>query len=664
MKDSTAPAPVGCKRLPPWALELAMLDKSIYHASVFELFLLEFHPQAWEPYTSSVTLQTLQKARYTASCRAVLYKLAWSFIAVSCPGNEDGYPRVWLNEAQLLTTYPSLNAADRPYYLWDAEKERTVTVNELPECPQYVCISHTWGRWRVPGSYADINGVPWPVPQNTRFIVQDLPLHFKGLGFPYIWFDLFCIPQLETSKLKDQEIGRQAGIFRRSQRCIAWITDAESWDGVVSSLRWLGLNALKLTSTVVDEQVNEMWPVVSAAARASIELMRETPFHSHAVAAATDDLAGSTASPMFEEPVPWFSSLWTLQECFLCPEIQLYTKQWGRLEDSCGDAITLQALMVFIAENERYYCVEQRIDVPLYDGIAHNEAMWDHAAAASREWSGPRGVNQLLRLCRLTRLDNILTAGMPTALLTNSNLRQCTSSRAPAIMSALGVTDWHKRRVSHWRYRVYEQMVFGMFPLDFVREAAAKLGAIFFESTSVSRQSPRHINGNFWTTFLSNDSLGTMLPFRKKQGWFSDVTGSYNHHFVSREDHPGVSTWVICSNGSVNIPHAGISMASDDSHPYEKVSGLLHCYFFTGQGPWRLSSIIESDDLHVKLKDVAQDDLIVAVALWADYYYQHGMLLQKLPYSSFGRDCYIKVGGYVAKELPMPPSTPVRWKVL
>lgn len=123
-----------------------MLNKSNYHVSAFKLFFLEFHPKAWEPYTTSVTLQISHHVRVTRSRQAVLYNLTWSSIAIRSPASEDGYPRVWLNEAQMLTTDDSFKATDRPYYLWDTEMERTVTVEDLPEYPQYVCISHTWGR--------------------------------------------------------------------------------------------------------------------------------------------------------------------------------------------------------------------------------------------------------------------------------------------------------------------------------------------------------------------------------------------------------------------------------------------------------------------------------------------------------------------------------------
>lgn len=55
----------------------------------------------------------------------------------------------------------------------------------------------------------------------------------------------------------------------------------------------------------------------------------------------TKRLARSSATPGklvgSIEPANWFSSLRTLHECALCPDIELYMSSWERLEDSCGN---------------------------------------------------------------------------------------------------------------------------------------------------------------------------------------------------------------------------------------------------------------------------------------------------------------------------------------
>jgi len=37
-----------------------------------------------------------------------------------------------------------------PFFLWDTEQERAVTIDDMDSKPEYICISHTWGRWLDP----------------------------------------------------------------------------------------------------------------------------------------------------------------------------------------------------------------------------------------------------------------------------------------------------------------------------------------------------------------------------------------------------------------------------------------------------------------------------------------------------------------------------------
>lgn len=40
-----------------------------------------------------------------------------------------------------------------PYYLWDIAGRQTVRTGDLGDFPAYTCISYTWGRWQVKGSF-------------------------------------------------------------------------------------------------------------------------------------------------------------------------------------------------------------------------------------------------------------------------------------------------------------------------------------------------------------------------------------------------------------------------------------------------------------------------------------------------------------------------------
>lgn len=144
---------------------------------------------------------------------------------------------------------PSAKKKGLPYYLWDIESKRTVVVHELNHQPRYAIVSHTWGRWRVAESEIVVPGVPWKVPQNTRFEIKTLPevlLQNRSSFWPnrYIWLDLFCIPQ-DGSPLTSIEIARQAAIFGGATTAIAWLNNIDSWIGIQAGIQWLALAFLR-----------------------------------------------------------------------------------------------------------------------------------------------------------------------------------------------------------------------------------------------------------------------------------------------------------------------------------------------------------------------------------------------------------------------------------
>src|SRR6202011_4505436 len=101
-------------------------------------------------------------------------------------------PCPWLKESREL---------GMPFYLWDVQEKKTKEVNairrELGVFPEYVAVSHTWGRWKMKDEpWISLAGVPWRIPQNQRFKVQDLPEILQGLWCSYVWMDLLTIPQI------------------------------------------------------------------------------------------------------------------------------------------------------------------------------------------------------------------------------------------------------------------------------------------------------------------------------------------------------------------------------------------------------------------------------------------------------------------------------------
>ena len=136
--------------------------------------------------------------------------------------SEVGDTCSWLKDKDVYHVFPR--------FLWNIESRRTVdTQAEQTDFSQieYTCVSHTWGRFRIPGRGVSITGCPWEVPRNTHFCAENLPQMLLSawrsgrLRTEYLWLDLLCIPQsddftrdTEYASLVESEIDRQAGIFR------------------------------------------------------------------------------------------------------------------------------------------------------------------------------------------------------------------------------------------------------------------------------------------------------------------------------------------------------------------------------------------------------------------------------------------------------------------
>lgn len=631
---------------------------SLYHSSCFRLLLVEFHPRAWEPYMSHKTLHQLQTRRFDASVQATVQQAAYGVLHPRPPGPEPShtYPELILNDMLLNN---DLSKAPKPFYLWNTSARHTVVTSSLQIFPSYVCISHTWGRWRRSTS-ANVPGVPWLVPENTLYDVCDLPEQLAQLGFEYIWFDLFCIPQDESERAQ-LEIANQAAIFKSSQRCLAWINDVEAWDVVEYALDWMCLKYLKMTSRLDRAKADGLLQKVADAAHSPISLMRATEMNC-----------------VTGEPSTWFSSLWTLQECVLCPDIELYSKHWRRLNDRRGAALPLRPLMVLIREAGYYLWLNSPISTPLNTPDEYRSAIRRQPAArdglrsyeafladnrfkhppSNTDWFVPLAVYRLFQLCSLTRLDNVLTVGMPTSVLLNANVRQSTDNRAPAIMSALGTTDWYRRGISE--KKKWSRLICGLYPHEFVQEAAEAFGAPFYECSTGDPVI------SFRNVFFRKSSLGTMLPFTNRQGWFSGLVGPPPHPKIDIRDHESVSTWRIAPDGSVLISSAGIAITSGD-RPQQPLDGYLRWTVPTTK-TFRVSTAsggtYNGKDIHAKLAELAGKNTVYAIALYEDCHVQHGILLQKLPYRMLGVQYLVRMGEYFFGYTSLPPSTAVSWRVL
>lgn len=515
---------------------------SFHHAACFRLFCFEFHPVAWEPFESDV-LRELQDARQSAVGHHTCYLFAHALNRN--PEVEIlSYPLPIRNDE---AWYEGVAFERNPYYLWDTIAQQTILVEDLvhqsteqpPRCPDYICISHTWGRWRKPTA-VQVPGVKWPVPENERYDVRDLPamLTQSELGCRYVWFDLFCIPQSGDDERKDIEISNQADIFRKSSRCIAWVNHCDSWGGVDNALRWIGLRYLKATHRSPPSWLDSEIERLQRPAEDGVELMQ-----TH------DGVYGA---------VGWFTSLWTLQEAVLCPDMEIYSRHWERL----AAPATLTTLMCFL-EDAPYLCYhsEPLDDVSFANPLAYEISVTD-SMEEPRTFMGrfPWGSASLVGLAHNSGMARVLESLSPMFVFAELNFREYTDVCAPAIMSAIGVTDWYVAESPSNRANTAQQLVLDAFPLAFLQEAARKIGSPFFESFP----RPDKMSAVPGTSVIGPGGLtgqASLLPINHESMKFTR-TNNFEDFHEERCDHPSVAEWVLNEDGSVYMRTAGIATRS------------------------------------------------------------------------------------------------------
>jgi len=472
-----------------------------------------------------------------------------------------------------------------PYYLWDITKGETLETakifNETQVYPKYVAISHTWGRWVVRDEWATVAGVPWRVPRNTKFEVQGLPdslramqreLYLRKLPVDYVWLDLLTIPQEGSNIIKDKEIGRQANIFQHAHHVIAWLNEIEEWPRLEAAVQWLCFNFVK--GFDLDEEVQASVDIllqdVADRAKSPVELFGE-----HATASVTNSISESpvpyrTRRPYFllkacgqMPPVvefrtgkinPWFTSLWTLQELCLRPDMWLSNANWDLLAVSKFAPIGLQELV----------------------------ALTEGGRRATRE-DYPPAIFDLCHAFHETGLSDIRHGWSQGTILSLGNQRYCHERRAEAIMSAIGATQWFQTPEKR-----ESDMVCRLYPMAFVHEVREALGhAEFFSSLPETRHLDNPVCDFVLDTYLFGykhdaEIVGTLLPF----GPYGGESYSLVHDPLAMVGHDTVKSWTIHQTGSVGITEVAILMFSPDDSPQnqeDRVQGpCSHCANWRG----------------------------------------------------------------------------------
>ncbi|KAL8791209.1 MAG: hypothetical protein Q9213_000166 [Squamulea squamosa] len=188
--------------------------------------------------------------------------------------------------------------------------------------PAYSAVSYTWGRYDldIPGAKRQrkfrkvrgikIMGIDWSVPRINpveQFSVDQFynlikrtcdPVGDGDIRTDFLWLDVACIDQ-NNGPQKMAEIGRQAVIFEGAHRVFVWLTK---------------LRAEKLNHTI------------DILARSCDSAVAFAEAKQKGFCSPNDmmDWAGAARASLDELFIdPWFTSLWTLQEAFLCPKAYL-----------------------------------------------------------------------------------------------------------------------------------------------------------------------------------------------------------------------------------------------------------------------------------------------------------------------------------------------------
>ncbi|KAI1750662.1 hypothetical protein F4782DRAFT_509091 [Xylaria castorea] len=201
--------------------------------------------------------------------------------------------------------------------------------------PSYNAITYTWGRWKLGDDEQleslplTIHGVNWDLPRVNRDHFTSDMLHMMLLEITqnspspqsrhastdhtmapaeFVWLDIACIDQRIHEPKSAAEVGRQAAIFRGASNVYIWLSRTSD-------------SVLKPALEELHHLVFSIKMIISGAspkdvlARDKVERIRDR------------------LSLILVDP--WFSSLWTLQEAFLCPNAWMI----GREADSAMSAI-------------------------------------------------------------------------------------------------------------------------------------------------------------------------------------------------------------------------------------------------------------------------------------------------------------------------------------
>lgn len=562
-----------------------------------------------------------------------------------------------------------------PHYLWDIEQERTVETQSLdPLKISYAIVSYSWGRWRKAGNGTTMSGVPWwRIPENTRFDVTSLPGVFKrfGLKESYIWFDIFCIPQdvstdERLARICQVELARQASIFRRAGTALAWFNDISDWTDLRLNLEYNALVFLRdsVSYEYSSKRFEELERAISA-------VVGQTESQSSTSGLAITSQDGTIA------PAGWLTSLWTLQETLIRPDMVFLNNNWEPLLLGAERVPISLASMVSLTQRSGeldHAYLRGRFPPTRY----RNESNLGY----DKEVGDPNSVHALRLLIRQTGFVNF-TDLSPISPIVLGRTRVCTNSRAEAIMAVCGATAWHLGRTvsqfqqDHESSGSKEELLCGLYPLEFIQELYTKTGSDFFlhaHTIATLRFEKTPVGGNEMHPIILR---GSMLPFTTTGPSESGADNGFSSHAPTSSHmtpHSALQNWLIQKDGSVIMLKAGVvasnlPSAATPQIPYKLPDGAKFTVF--GNSP---------DDIFTRLADLADSTELVS---WLRRYNGevYAICCKWSPNKLFGviiqhveqmeASTFVKVATFASdandyedREFEFPGSWDVEWQVL
>jgi hypothetical protein len=372
-------------------------------------------------------------------------------------------------------------------------------------------------------------------------------------------------------------------------------------------------------------------------------------------------------------PGGWFTSLWTLQEACLRPDMLLCNKNFELLVvgDNVPTVVSLDALAALLNFAIHHY------DQGPFETILNSKTTTEKSKPGTvleyedLNKTSPKRQRWILEKLPVDAVgiqelyDALVMSGMnklfkvsPASILNLGQHRQCTSRRAEAIMSVIGATAWYTGHVDKYKTSPAEDdLVLGYYPVAFLNEIASKLGAQFFANVSSDLsiiKSAVNTEGNNWIPHDACTGVGSLLPFMSGQTTL--VAPEYES--TSIRSHPSVQKWMILPGGEVKIEEVGIlSSSAGNCDPELQASILVPGIFST--------TAHQQCNLHEWIRNFRTGPLAenFAISLYQPTAKFHwGLILKQVG----ARNRLVKIGTFFTDNITVDevPSQIVDWIVL